>query len=168
MICRPSGHHQLLRLSLFAVHEASPSYGSSPAPSLCGGAQRGVSLATGTFTGESRRNPLGGSQWNKCCHFNGLPNHDLGVLDSFAEARESSLRKPSPLPEATLTSVRKSAHPALPAIATFEGKLGRSGLLRHLCGKGCGHIAQHPFGFLAVEIHLIAFPDTMIGQQMVV
>ena len=34
-----------------------PRHGSSPAPFVCGGAQRGISLATGTFTGESRRNP---------------------------------------------------------------------------------------------------------------
>lgn len=78
-----------------------PRHGSSPAPNVCGGAQRSISLATGTFTGESRRNPLGGIQQNKCCYINALTNHDLGVLDSFAEAREATLRKP-PEPESTL------------------------------------------------------------------
>jgi len=71
-----------------------PWHGSSPAPNLCGGAQRGISLATGFFTGESRRKPLGARSGKKRLVIKGLRNHDLGVLDSFAEARESSLRKP--------------------------------------------------------------------------
>ena len=71
-----------------------PRHGSSPAPNVCGGAQRGVSLATGFFTGESKRNPLRGSHLSKLQYINDLLNHDLGVLDSFAESRESTLRKP--------------------------------------------------------------------------
>ena len=34
-----------------------PTHGSSPAPNVYGGAQRGISLATGFFTGESTWNP---------------------------------------------------------------------------------------------------------------
>jgi len=67
---------------------------------VCGGAQRSISLATGTFTGESTRNPPEPHLAKKRYIFNGLRNHDLGLLDSFAEARESTLRKP-PLTEAT-------------------------------------------------------------------
>lgn len=97
-----------------------------PRPCLyAGGGQRNIWLASGTCTGESRRDPLGGSQQNKCCYINGLSNHDLGVLDSFAEARVSSLRKPSPLPEATLTSARKPARPYLSATSTLGGEAGQ-------------------------------------------
>ena len=59
-----------------------------------GGAQRGISLATGTFTGESRRKPPAARFWKKRLVIKGLQNHDLGALDSFAESRESSLWKP--------------------------------------------------------------------------
>ena len=48
------GNHTLRRL-----FSRPPWHGSSSAPNVCGGAQRGISLATGFFTGESRRNPLG-------------------------------------------------------------------------------------------------------------
>ena len=72
-----------------------------PGPCLyAGGAQRGVSLAAGFFTGESRRNPLPEGQFNKLRNINILLNHDLGVLDSFAESRESTFRKP-PWPESS-------------------------------------------------------------------
>jgi len=71
-----------------------PWHGSSPTPFVCGGAQRGISLATGFFTGESRRKPLGARSGKKRLVIKGLRNHDLGVLDSFAESREASFRKP--------------------------------------------------------------------------
>lgn len=71
-----------------------PRHGSSPAPNVCGGAQRGVSLATGIFTGESRRKVLRGNQQSKCWYFRYLGNHDLDLLDSFVEATRAILRKP--------------------------------------------------------------------------
>jgi hypothetical protein len=71
-----------------------PWHGSSPGPIVCGGAQRGISLATGFFTGESRRKPLGARSGKNRLVIKGLRNHDLGVLDSFTESREFTLRKP--------------------------------------------------------------------------
>ena len=98
---RMSGSMILLRSSRFDLNVRSgpsasppPWHGSSLALFVCGGAQRGISLATGFFTGESRRNPLRGSRSGKVQDISGLANHDLAKLDSFAEARESSLRKP--------------------------------------------------------------------------
>ena len=72
----------------------SPLHGSSPAQFVCRGAQRGISLAAGTFTGEARRKPLGGSSARKCHHFSGLYNHDFGLLDSFGKSTKSSLPNP--------------------------------------------------------------------------
>ena len=63
-----------------------PRHGSSPAQNVCGGAQRGISLAAGFFTGESTRKPLGGNQSSKRQYISGLGNHDLAKLDSFAES----------------------------------------------------------------------------------
>jgi hypothetical protein len=60
-----------------------PRHGSSSASNVCGGAQRGISLATGTFTGESRRNPPAARFWKKRLIIKDLRNHDLGVVDSF-------------------------------------------------------------------------------------
>ena len=71
-----------------------PWHGFSPAPFVCGGAQRSVSPATGFFTGESRRKPPATRFWKKRLIIIGLRNHDFGALDSFAESRESSLWKP--------------------------------------------------------------------------
>jgi hypothetical protein len=71
-----------------------PRHGSSPAQNVCGGAQRGISLATGFFTGESRRNPLRGIHRSKLLFFNSLQNHDRGVLDSFAESTKSTWWNP--------------------------------------------------------------------------
>ena len=71
-----------------------PWHGSSPAPFVCGGPQGGISLAAGTFTGESRRNPPAVRSWKKRPIIKDLPNHDHGALDSFAESGESSLWKP--------------------------------------------------------------------------
>jgi hypothetical protein len=65
-----------------------------PGPFVCGGAQRVISLATGSFTGESRWNPPARQSWKKRPVIKGLWNHDLGLLDSFVESRESSFRKP--------------------------------------------------------------------------
>jgi hypothetical protein len=64
----------------------TPSHGSSPAPFVYGGAQRGISLAGGFLTGESRWKPLRGRQQKKCCYISGLTNHDLEMLDSFEES----------------------------------------------------------------------------------
>lgn len=89
------------------VSHPPPWHGSSLAPFVCGGAQRGVSLATGTFTGESRRKPLRGSHFIKLQYINGLRNHDRIALDSFAESRESTLRRP-PAPESTLRKPGRS------------------------------------------------------------
>ena len=61
---------------------------------VCGGAQRSVSLATGTFTGESTRNPLRVRRSSKHHNISSLGKHDLGVLDSFAESSKSSLPNP--------------------------------------------------------------------------
>ena len=80
--------------TLLGALTCPPWHGSSPALFVCGGAQRGISLATGTFTGESRRKPPAARFCKKRLIIKGLPNHDLGALDSFAESRESSLRKP--------------------------------------------------------------------------
>ena len=67
----------------------------SPRPhSYAGGAQRGISLATGFFTGESRRKPVGGSQLIKRRDISSLHNHDLGLLDSFGKSTKSSLPNP--------------------------------------------------------------------------
>ena len=74
-----------------------------------GGAQRDGFLASGLFTGESRRNPPAGRSWKKRLVIKGLRNHDRGVLDSFAESREASLRKPP---------CRKPASGSQPAEAT--------------------------------------------------
>ena len=71
-----------------------PWHGSSPAQFVCGGAQRGVSLATGFFTGESRRNPLGGNLTGKCHNISILYNHDFSLLDSFVKSTKSSLPNP--------------------------------------------------------------------------
>ena len=65
-----------------------------PGPERMRGAQRGVSLAEVDFVGESTPNPLEERSWKKRLIIKDLRNHDLGVLDSFAESRESSLRKP--------------------------------------------------------------------------
>ena len=80
--------------TLLGALTCPPWHGSSPALFVCGGAQRGISLATGTFTGESRRKPPATRFWKKRLIIKGLRNHDFGALDSFAESRESSLRKP--------------------------------------------------------------------------
>ena len=93
----PSLDHQKFapgRDLLRRFHFCLPWHGSSLAPFVCGGAQRGISLATGTFTGESRRKPPAARFWEKRLNIKGLRNHDLGALDSFAESRESSLWKP--------------------------------------------------------------------------
>lgn len=49
--CRKSS--RILDRWLWAYHlgDAFPSHGSSPPPFVCGGAQRGISLARGFFTG---------------------------------------------------------------------------------------------------------------------
>ena len=57
-----------------------------PGPVVCGGAQRGISLASGFFTGESTRNPLGESLPRKSQDISSLDNHDFGLLDSFAKS----------------------------------------------------------------------------------
>ena len=85
-----------------------PCHGSSATLNVCGGAQRGISLATGTFTGESRRKPPAARFWKKRLIIKGLRNHDLGALDSFAESRESSLRKPPHPKPASGSHLRRS------------------------------------------------------------
>ena len=60
-----------------------PPDGSSPALFVCGGAQRGVSLATGSYTGEARRKPPARQPREKRLIIKGLRNHDLGALDSL-------------------------------------------------------------------------------------
>ena len=77
-----------------AFNPTPPWHGSSPGPFVCGGAQRGISLATGFFTGESTRNPLGGNPRGKYHDFSGLDNHDFGLLDSFPKSTKSSLANP--------------------------------------------------------------------------
>jgi hypothetical protein len=72
----------------------APSHGSSSGLCVYGGAQRGISLATGFFTGESRRNPLGGNLLLKRQDIRGLGNHDLARLDSFAKSTKSGLPNP--------------------------------------------------------------------------
>ena len=102
-------HHPLTALRLFTIEDfrpeitltdafvAPPWHGSSRAPFVCGGAQRGGSLAEVDFVGESTSNPLGGIQSGKNRYINQLRNHDLAVLDSFAKSTKSSL--PNPLGE---------------------------------------------------------------------
>jgi len=62
-----------------------PSQWFLPGPEHMRGAQRGVSLATGIFTGESRQRPLCGSHFIKLQCINNLQNHDRSALDSFAD-----------------------------------------------------------------------------------
>ena len=83
--------------------EAAPSSGSSPAPNVCGGAQRGVSLATGSFTGEARRKPPCGPEPEILSQISGLRNHDLARVDSRREAREATFGE-ARWPEATTES----------------------------------------------------------------
>ena len=79
---------------------APPYSGSSPAPDVCGGAQRGTSLATGFLTGESSWNPPRGRQPENRLQIKGLRNHELARVASRQESRESTPRKP-PGPETT-------------------------------------------------------------------
>ena len=81
-----------------------PWHGSSPARFVCGGAQRGISLAPGFFTGESRRNPLDGNLTRKYQDISSLANHDFGLLDSFVKSTKSSL--PNPLGQIHLAKSR--------------------------------------------------------------
>ena len=83
-----------------------PWHGSSLAPFVCGGAQRGISLATGTFTGESTQIHLPWTANSKCINISILGNHDRGLLDSFTKSTKSSL--PNPLGQIHLT---KSSRP---------------------------------------------------------
>jgi len=83
---------------------APPRHGSSPARSVCGGAQRGISLAEVDFVGESTSNPLWEIQPDKPQYINGLHNHDLIVLDSFGKSTKSSL--PNPLGQIHLAKSR--------------------------------------------------------------
>jgi hypothetical protein len=71
-----------------------PRHGSSPALFVCGGAQRGTSLATGHFTGESRQKPPAERSQGNRLRIRGLRKHDLGVLDSVAESALHERRKP--------------------------------------------------------------------------
>ena len=72
----------------------SPSHGSSLALFVYGGAERGISLASGFFTGESTWKPL----WQVASEFGlyikDLPEHPAGKVDSLAESREATLRSP--------------------------------------------------------------------------
>ena len=62
-----------------------------PGPEHMRGAQRGGSLAVSSFTGEARRNPLGGTRPRKSHDIRALDNHAFGLLDSFAKSTTSSL-----------------------------------------------------------------------------
>ena len=90
----------------FLEQRGPPWHGSSPALFVCGGAQRGGSLAEVDFVGESTSNPLGGIQSVKNRYINQLRNHDLAVLDSFAKSTKSSL--PNPLGQIRLTKSRRT------------------------------------------------------------
>jgi hypothetical protein len=59
--------------------------------------ERVLTLATGFFTGESRRKPLGENFSGKSKYIRALANHDFGLLDSFFKSTKSSL--PNPLGE---------------------------------------------------------------------
>jgi hypothetical protein len=80
-----------------------PSLGSSPDVSVYGGAQRGISLASGLFTGESTSKPLGWCRPKNRLDIRDLWNHDLAKVDSFEEARRATSRKPPGQPESTHT-----------------------------------------------------------------
>ena len=80
-----------------------PSSGSSPAQNVCGGAQRGISLATWIPTGEATRKPPARRSRKKRLVIKDLWNHDLGALDSFGEAREATSGE-ARWPEATTGS----------------------------------------------------------------
>ena len=71
-----------------------PPNGPSPGLFACGGAQRGISLATGFFAGESRRKPLRRRHPIKYQYIRDLHNHDLDLLDSFSKSTKSSLPNP--------------------------------------------------------------------------
>ena len=77
-----------------------PSSGSSPALNVCGGAQRDVSLATGTFTGEARRKPPSALMPEFVSQISNLRNHDRAGVDSRREAREATFGE-ARWPEAT-------------------------------------------------------------------
>jgi hypothetical protein len=67
-----------------------PSLGSSRARSVYGGAQRGISLASGLFTGESTSKPLGQRRPENRLDIRDLRNHDLARVDSSEEASEAT------------------------------------------------------------------------------
>ena len=67
-----------------------PRHGSSPAQNVCGGAQRGGSLASGIFTGEARRKPPCALTLKFVIQISDLRNHDLVGVDSRREAREAT------------------------------------------------------------------------------
>ena len=55
-----------------------------------GGAQRGGSLAWGSFTGEARRKPPCALMPEFVSQISGLRNYDLAGVDSRLEAREAT------------------------------------------------------------------------------
>lgn len=57
---------------------------------VCGGAQRGGSLASGIFTGEARRKPPCDPEPEFVSQISGLRNHDLAGVDSWREARKAT------------------------------------------------------------------------------
>ena len=69
---------------------------------VCGGAQRGGSLAGGIFTGEARRKPPCALLTEFVSQISGLHNHDQAGVDSPREAREATFgeaRQPEATPE---------------------------------------------------------------------
>ncbi len=67
-----------------------PSDGSSRAALVYGGAERGISLATGFFTGEATWKPLGLTHANSRLEFRGLGVGPLTNVDSTAESIEAT------------------------------------------------------------------------------
>ena len=93
---------RVYRIARQGLGNASPSSGSSLASNVCGGAQRGGSLASGVFTGEARRKPLCDPEPEFVSQISGLRNHDLTGVDSRREAREATsgeARWPEATPE---------------------------------------------------------------------
>jgi len=92
-----------------------PRDGSSAAPNVWG-AQRVISPATGTFTGETTRNPVLAVSRTNLFNINGLLNHNFGLLDSFMDSALASFRVP------LMTALKVLPSPSSPAEAILHEK----------------------------------------------
>ena len=90
--CR--SRHVARRSAMGRLRRTPPRHGSSRALFVYGGAERGISLASGFFTGESTWNPPRQIPTNFRLDISGLRMLASGQVDSSEESRQSSLRNP--------------------------------------------------------------------------